>query len=105
MEIKIEYDGKFPTLCAGKLVVTVDGKRYVFPDDCLRSGGDSWFNEDWPEYIEKGPWKVAKWPANIPEEIKPKILEAINREIPYGCCGGCLEHYRSSGSDGDRNEK
>jgi hypothetical protein len=90
MEIEIEYDGTYPTLCAGKLVVTVDGKRYEFPQYPLDSGGRCGFDENGEEYVKKGPWKVAKWPSNMPEEIRSEVLKAINREIPHGCCGGCI---------------
>lgn len=88
--MKIEYDGAYPNLCSGKLFVTVDGKRYEFPDYCLVSGGGVWFTEDWDEQVESGPWSVDKWPEDMPDNIKTAVLGAINDQISHGCCGGCV---------------
>jgi hypothetical protein len=42
-QISIEYTGKYPCLCMGKLKVTIDGIVYNFPDYCLTSGGSTYF--------------------------------------------------------------
>lgn len=90
MQIKIHYDGKYPNLCSGNLVVEVDGKKYQFPDDCLSSGGSVSFDDDWQEQISKGEWSVSDWPKDMPDDIKDAVLAAINENIPHGCCGGCV---------------
>ena len=88
--IEIMYDGKFPNLCRGNLLVTVNGVRWHFGSYCLASGGDVWFTKDWEERIEYGPWNVEEWPEDFPEELKREVLERINEEITWGCCGGCV---------------
>lgn len=88
-EIKIKYDGKYPCLCKGHLLVTVDGTEYDFGDYCLSSGGFASFDEDWNEMVGVGDWSV-EFPKDFPEELKDKVLNCINEEIPHGCCGGCI---------------
>ena len=29
-------------------------------------------------------------PKDFPEEYKEKLLEVINEELPWSCCGGCI---------------
>lgn len=90
-QISIEYTGKYPCLCMGKLKVTIDGIVYNFPDYCLTSGGSTYFTDDYSNaHVENGPWEVDKWPDNFPEKYKESTLDAINENIPWGCCGGCL---------------
>lgn len=90
MKIKIEYDGKHPNLCAGTPIITIDGKRWKFPKHCLNSGGKVWFDRHGMEHIAKGEWLIADWPKNFPEAYKEAVLNAVNDQIPHGCCGGCL---------------
>jgi hypothetical protein len=90
MEIKVEYDGEYPNLCRGDLIVYVDGKQYIFPDYCLSSGGSIYFDDDYQGHITKGKWEVYGWPEDMPDNIKQAVLNAINESIPHGCCGGCI---------------
>lgn len=85
MNIKIEYDGEYPCLCSGTLIVYI---KYVFPEYCLNSGGSIGFS--WDYNVTKGPWTITKWPKDFPENLKDKVLEKVNNEIPWGCCGGCI---------------
>lgn len=89
-DIKIEYDGKYPCLCYGHLVVTIDGVVWDFGYNSLRSGGSVWFDEDSEDHVEKGEWDIGEWPEGFPEEYKVDVLEKVNEEIPHGCCGGCV---------------
>lgn len=89
MDIAIEYDGEFPNLCSGTLVVTIDGKRWNFPDFCMVSGGGvSWGGEE--DVVDKGPWSINNWPRGFPEDQKTAVLDKINEVVPWGCCGGCI---------------
>lgn len=90
MDIKIEYNGRFPNLCSGDLVVTIDDVRWNFPSYCLSSGGNVWFDDEWSEHVEEGEWTISEYPLNFPEELKAAVLDAVNERIPYGCCGGCV---------------
>ena len=90
MDIKIEYDGAYPNLCSGTLIVTINGKRWKFPPFCLSSGGTVWFDDEWSEHVESGPWAVSDWPAGFPDRQKKAVEDAVNEKIPEGCCGGCV---------------
>lgn len=90
MKIEIEYDGSYPNLCSGNLVVIIDDKRWQFPNWCMRSGGSVTFDSDWSEEVTQGEWDISKWPVGFPEELKADVVNAVNDEIPWGCCGGCV---------------
>lgn len=88
--IIIKYDGAYPNLCSGQLVVTIGGKRWQFPSYCLVSGGNVSFDANWSEHVSQEPWTISKWPEEFPEQQKAAVTRAINEEIPWGCCGGCV---------------
>lgn len=89
--MKLTYSGKYPVLCFGKLTVTDNSeKTWEFPEHCLSSGGHVWFDNNWFEHVERGSWTISEWPKDFPEELKTEVLELVNREIPRGCCGGCV---------------
>lgn len=88
-EIEIKYDGEYPNLCMGHLIVIVDGIEYDFGEYCLSSGGSVTFDEEWNETVTKGEWSV-DFPENFPCDLKEEVLDKINEEIPHGCCGGCV---------------
>jgi len=83
MKIEIEYDGAFPKLCSGVLVVTIDGTRWKFPPCCLSSGGDNLSCDDvgWLEPLFSGPWSINKWPEGFPEDQKKAVQDALNVEM------------------------
>lgn len=84
----VSYDGKYPNLCSGQLVLKINEQVRELPHYCLSSGGSVWFDNDWDEHVETGRWSI-----NLPEDLEPlrkEIEECINENIPYGCCGGCV---------------
>lgn len=91
-KIEIQYDGKYPNLCSGHLVVTIDGVVWDFGKYCLSSGGCAYFKDriDWEDVVEQGEWDITDYPEGFPEDLKEEVLIKINEEIPWGCCGGCL---------------
>lgn len=83
----ISYDGAYPNLCSGLLVLKINGKVKEFPRYCLCSGGGVWFDDNWVEHVESGPWSI-----DLPKDLEPlreEIEKCINENIPHGCCGGC----------------
>lgn len=90
MKITVKYDGKYPNLCSGSLCIVIDGHEWHFPKYCLVSGGSVAFTVDWDEVVTDGPWSVLEWPESFPELLKDKVIDAINDNIPHGCCGGCV---------------
>ena len=82
----ISYDGHWPNLCCGTLVLEIDG--VIRKDFDLCSGGRVWFSPDWEEYVEDGPWTV-----NVPDDLlhlRREIEDVVNDNVPWGCCGGCV---------------
>ena len=92
MDIKVEYDGQWPNLCRGNLKITIDGVLWDFGCYALRSGGEVLRDEEWNMWAEEGPWSIEDWPEGFPEDeyIRWNVIEAVNSEIPHGCCGGCI---------------
>lgn len=83
----VSYNGKYPNFCTGELVLCIDGKK-VNLGRCLCSGGTVWFDSSWCEHVEVGAWSV-----NIPKEFQQyaeEITEVVNKNVPWGCCGGCV---------------
>ena len=83
MKIEIEYDGAFPKLCSGVLVVTIDGTRWKFPPYCLSSADDNLSRDDvgWLEHLLSGPWSISEWPEGFPEDQKKAVQDALNVEM------------------------
>lgn len=86
----VSYDGGFPNLCRGKLVLAIDGVCVHFPNYCLSSGGSVSFDENWHEDVTSGSWGISDWPEDFPDELKQKAVELVNDNVPHGCCGGCV---------------
>ena len=88
----VSYDGKYPSLCSGTLVLSVDGKD-VSEKYCLISGGD-WYINKTDEGVSKGDWKLDtiysfKDMHFTDEEVK-YIEKLVNENVKKGCCGGCI---------------
>lgn len=86
----VSYDGSFPNLCRGTLVIKVNGKEYNC-GRCLMSGGSVTFDDHWAEHIGEGDWSIDK--DCLPKEIAhlyKEIADVVNANVPQGCCGGCV---------------
>ena len=83
------YNGAYPNLCSGELIMELDGKIIKFPDFCLSSGGGVYF-EDGDEEVEYGEWTINKFPKGFPKELKGEAEQLVNENIEQGCCGGCI---------------
>lgn len=54
----VSYDGAYPNLCTGQLVLKINGQVREFSRHCLQSGGTVWFDNDWNAHIESGRWSI-----------------------------------------------
>lgn len=86
----ISYNGVYPNLCSGRLVMRLDGKQIVFPSFCLSSGGSVSFDEKWDEEVTQGEWTIKEFPKGFPEELEYLAEKLVNENIEQGCCGGCV---------------
>lgn len=84
------YDGSFPNLCSGKLIMELDGKDIEFPDHCLVSCGSVYFDDDSNEHVESGEWYIDDFPNGFPKELEEEADKIVNENIELGCCGGCV---------------
>ena len=91
--MKIKYNGAWPNLCSGTLKVELEDGKSFEAGYILCSGGDCGFNDDYSEsFVNNAPWsieeeKLADW---VPKDRLEELVEFINEEVPFGCCGGCL---------------
>jgi hypothetical protein len=83
----ISYDGEYPNLCSGTLLLEINGAPVELPGR-MRSGGSVSFTSDWEEIVTQGEWEV-----DVPEEYKQyeeEINYIVNRNVRRGCCGRCV---------------
>lgn len=84
----VSYDGAYPNLCSGTLILKINGVERTFPKYCMQSGGSVSFDKDWNETVTSGLWSV-----DVPEDLyylKEEIERCVNKYVPHGCCGGCV---------------
>ena len=114
----ISYTGEYPNLCSGVLTLEIDGVQYKFGhnfmayhydkeigdfrhtdedpqnpnfDSFWYSGGSVTHDDDWNYDVECNEWNINV--EALPEQfwdVADEIDRAINSNIPYGCCGGCV---------------
>ena len=71
----VSYNGRYPNLCSGTLVLSLDGIPYIFPRYCLESGGSVTFDQHWNEDVSEGEWMITDWPEDWPEEAQQKAAQ------------------------------
>ncbi len=84
----ISYNGRYPHLCTGTLVIEIDGEVYNLYNS-LSSGGGVSFTADWDEIVTSGAWSVDGLPVEI-EHLRKEIEDVVNKNVRWGCCGGCV---------------
>ena len=88
----ISYDGSYPNLCAGTLIIAVVNDitktyvEWVFPPHSLSSGG--YIDGDYEAH--SGSWEIEDWPDEFPMGLRDDVIDLVNSEIEHGCCGGCI---------------
>lgn len=85
----VSYSGEWPALCCGTLILKVNGVEHEF-NGRLGSGGSAWFDGNWYEHVEEGPWDVFFYDDFFSEEKKQHIRDLVNDNVEWSCCGGCL---------------
>lgn len=86
----VSYDGRYPCLCMGTLVIKVNGKTYRLKN-ALVSGGAVLPNDDFSDmWTVEGEWSVAVYDYPELEPYKEEIARVVNENVEYGCCGGCI---------------
>ncbi len=90
-DMNIEYDGTFPNLCSGELIVKLGSKVWKMYH-VLSSGGGVSFDSNWNENVTSGEWSIrtSDLPKDFPENLVEKLEELVNDKIRQGCCGGCI---------------
>lgn len=84
----VSYNGKFPNLCRGTLVIKVNGEE-INLENYLISGGQCWFDNKRNGHIETGDWRLCQLPNNL-EPYREEIPKVVNENVSRGCCGGCI---------------
>lgn len=85
----VSYDGEWPCLCYGTLIIKVDGKTYSF-NHAMISGGGIRCGEEGDMWAEQDDWKIDLEEHPELEPYKEEITRIVNENIPQGCCGGCI---------------
>ena len=102
----LSYDGHFPNLCSGELILRIDGKIHSFyyrnalKDDrdpefmhsaFWSSGGTAYIDDESIEHVDYGPWTFNV--DRLPDFLKPhatEVFDVFSANVPEGCCGGCI---------------
>ena len=85
----ISYDGGYPNLCRGNLILKINGELVEF-NNVLESGGQVGFDENWEEYVVSGDWIVNLSLYPEYEKYEEEITRLVNANVRKGCCGGCI---------------
>lgn len=102
----VSYDGEYPCLCRGQLVLKIGRRTYRFGtpfNDCLGELPPGAYPRFWTSggnvrlfQIEQGKWE-SDIDGNVAKELPREVLDNIdcimdlfNSHVPYGCCGGCI---------------
>jgi hypothetical protein len=87
-DIKVTYDGEYPSTCRGTLTIVVDGKQIYSKQSCS-SSVSVWFDGDWNDYVETGELTWADDEAEkFPKDVQNAVKEVLSEY--HVCCGGCV---------------
>jgi hypothetical protein len=76
----VSYDGEYPNLCAGTLILKLGDKEIIFPKYSLSSGGYVAISKITSE-IGYGDWDIQRWPADFPANLKDYAVYLVNKNI------------------------
>lgn len=102
----VKYTGKYPNLCAGALILNIDGEnvyfgsRFAFEnavrDKQIDKIPSAFYSAFWESGAKCRDDYRSEWQIDyncIPDEYKPyaaEINKAFNDNVQWGCCGGCI---------------
>lgn len=85
----VSYDGKYPCLCMGTLIIRVDGETYRFKHAMI-SGGNICKDDNWNMWAVQDDWEVNLEEHPELEPYRKEIIRVVNENVSQGCCGGCI---------------
>ena len=108
----VEYSGRYPNLCSGRLFVRINGFLVSFgrewygskTDDTdvpnypsfWHSSGSAGVDDNGEEFCTEGDWhldtitlKKSSYPERI-FKLLPRLIKLMNKHVKHGCCGGCI---------------
>jgi len=86
----VSFDGKYPCLCAGNLILRINGIERNL-GNILHSGGSCFYIGDMDYIAGEGDWYINE--EELPEDLQPykdEIEKIANENVEHGCCGGCI---------------
>lgn len=87
MAIKfVSYDGEFPNLCSGTLVLEVDGVERSAYCAIAPTGSINWLADS----VTKGDWILSYRAPQWMRDREEEVLAVVNANVRKGCCGGCI---------------
>lgn len=87
MAIKfVSYDGEYPNLCSGTLVLEVDGVERSVYCPIASTGGINWRDDS----VIKGNWILSYYAPQWMRDREEEVLAVVNANVRKGCCGGCI---------------
>lgn len=87
MDIKfVSYDGAYPNLCSGTLVLEVDGVKRSAQHALASTGCINWRDDT----VIKGDRVLSAYAPQWMQGREKEILAVVNANVPKGCCGGCI---------------
>jgi hypothetical protein len=89
MNIRVEYDGAWPSVCVGRLQIFVNDEEVYNESYRCFSTGSVWFDENWDEHVECG---ELLWEKEDASQFSEVIQEAVRQKLAefHVCCGGCV---------------
>lgn len=86
-QIKVTYDGGYPSACSGRLVIVVGDKVVYDKKYRCHSDGGCWIDDNGDENVTEGAltWDDAE---QFDEEIRQAVADVLSGVSV--CCGGCI---------------
>jgi len=87
----VSYNGKYPCLCMGDLVLKINGKTVKLHGALVSGGSVSFYNNYADVSITSGDWDIDL--CCVPEEYHcyyDSMVAVVNKNVHHGCCGGCV---------------